>query len=148
MTKALIAFGSTTGNTAEVAQWIADHLGKAGIEATAKDCAGESASELCAGYDLIVLGCPTYGDDPIEVQEDFEPILDSLEKTGIGGKKVAVFGCGDSSYTHFCGAVDVIEERVRSCSGTLIVGSLKVDTPYDGYRKEVEEWSGKVAAAA
>lgn len=147
MTKALIAFGSTTGNTAEVAQWIATHLGESGIDVTTRDCAEASPDGLCAAYDLVVLGCPTYGDDPIEVQEDFEPVLDNLEKTGITGKKVAVFGCGDSSYTHFCGAVDAIEERVRDCAGFLVVGSLKVDTPYDGFKSEVRDWSRQVAAA-
>ena len=83
MTKALIAFGSTTGNTAEVANWVFETLEKNGVEVTLEDCAASSPNGLCDPYDLIVFGCPTYGDDEIEIQEDFEPILDELEKCGV-----------------------------------------------------------------
>lgn len=147
MTKALIAFGSTTGNTAEVAGWIAEALSEKGIDAKAEDCANARLTDLCADYDLIVLGCPTYGDDEIEIQEDFAPLLDDLEVSGIDGKKVAIFGCGDSSYFNFCGAVDVIENRVNECGGRRIVESLKIDDPHDSHRDEIVAWSGNVAAA-
>ena len=147
MSKILIAYGSTTGNTAEVADWIAENLRGKGLDVTAEDCAGLSFDDLCAGYDLVVLGSPTYGDDPIEIQEDIEPLLDDLEKTSISGKKVAVFGCGDRSYTHFCGVVDVIEGRVKDCGGSLVVDSLRVDTPHDSFRDEVDVWSDEVAAS-
>jgi len=148
MTKALIAFGSTTGNTAQVADWVFEALGEKGLEVKLEDCAAAAAGGLCDTYDLIVLGSPTYGDDPIEIQEDFEPILDSLEETGISGKKVAVFGCGDSSYFHFCGAVDVIEKRVRECGGELVVDSLKIDDPHFDHEDEIRTWAAQVASAA
>ena len=147
MTKALIAFGSTTGNTAEVADWIAASLGGKGIEAKTEDCAAAGVSGLCANYDLVVLGCPTYGDDEIEIQEDFLPLLDDLEQAGIEGKKVAVFGCGDDSYFHFCGAVDEIEKRVRQCGGELIVASLKINDPHADRKAEILAWSERIAAA-
>lgn len=147
MTKALIAFGSTTGNTAEVADWIAAALAAKGIDAKTTDCASTKLTGLCADYDLVIFGCPTYGDDEIEIQEDFAPLLDDLEVAGVEGRKVAVFGCGDSSYFHFCGAVDVIEKRVEECGGTRIVDSLKIDDPHDSRRAEILAWTGQVAAA-
>lgn len=147
MPKALIAFGSTTGNTAEVASWIAANLAEKGIEAKTEDCATAKLNGLCQGYGLVILGCPTYGDDEIEIQEDFQPLLDDLGGAGVEGKKVAVFGCGDSSYFHFCGAVDVIEKEVKDCGGTLIVDSLKLDDPHASRKGEILEWSNRVAAA-
>lgn len=147
MTKALIAFGSTTGNTAEVADWIAAALAAKGIDAKTTDCASAKLTGLCADYDLVIFGCPTYGDDEIEIQEDFAPLLDDLEVAGVEGKKVAVFGCGDSAYFNFCGAVDVIEQRVEECGGRRIVDSLKIDDPHDSRRAEILAWSDQVAAA-
>lgn len=147
MTKALIAFGSTTGNTADVANWIASALSAKGIDTKTEDCATAKPTDLCDGYDLIIFGCPTYGDDEIEIQEDFAPLLDDLAIAGVDGKKVAVFGCGDSSYFHFCGAVDVIENRVGECGGTLIVESLKIDDPHDSRKDEIRAWSDRIAAA-
>ena len=148
MSKALVAFGSLTGNTADVAGWIVEALTAEGLTAEAVDC-GNVASPvgLCAPYELVVLGSPTYGDDPCEVQEDFEPVLDALPDTGIGGKRVAVFGCGDSSYTHFCGAVDMIVERVKECGGELIGEPLRVDDPHDSDPDVVRRWAKAVAAA-
>lgn len=147
MTKALIAFGSTTGNTAEVADWVFETLGESGIDVTLEDCAAASASGLCDPYDLIVFGCPTYGDDEIEIQEDFEPILDSLEKSGLKGKKFAVFGCGDSAYYHFCGAVDVIEKRAAKCGASQVIKSLRVDDPHSEHENDVKAWSARLADA-
>ena len=148
MAKALIAFGSTTGNTAEVANWVFDTLSANGMEVTLEDCAASDPSGLCDPYDLVVFGCPTYGDDEIEIQEDFELILDELEKSGVSGKKVAVFGCGDSSYFHFCGAVDVIEERAQACGASLAIESLKIDDPHPDHEDEIRSWSAKLAEAA
>lgn len=148
MTKALIAFGSTTGNTAQVADWVFETLEKKGLDVKLEDCATVNPNGLCDTYDLIVLGCPTYGDDPVEPQEDFEPILEDLNETGISGKKVAIFGCGDSSYFHFCGAVDLIENRVKECGGQLVADSLKIDDPHYDHEDEVRAWTAQVAAAA
>lgn len=148
MTRALIAFGSTTGNTAEVATWVAEVLADKGIDAETEDLATAKLTGICKDYDLVVLGCPTYGDDEIEIQEDFAPLLDDLDGSGIEGKKIAIFGCGDSSYFHFCGAVDVIEERVKECGGERIVESLKIDDPHDSHRDEITAWSNRVATTA
>ncbi len=148
MSKVMIAYGSTTGNTAEVAEWIGKNLQDRGFQVTAEDCAGLEFESVFSTYDLVVLGCSTYGDDPIEIQEDFEPLLESLESAAISGKKVAIFGCGDRSYRHFCGAVDEIEKRVVECGGVMLVDPLRVDTPHDGFRNEIDAWVEGVAAAA
>lgn len=149
MANALVLFGSLTGNTLEVADWIADTLTAEGLTIKSVDCAEvRNVDDLCAPYDLIVFGSPTYGDDPCEVQEDVEPVLENLEATGIGGKNVAVFGLGDSSYPHFCGAVDLIAERVAECGGMLIGDPLRVDDPHGDHADAIRAWARAVATAA
>ena len=148
MTRALVAFGSLTGNTAEVADWVAEALQARGIETTMVDAADAKPAGLCSPYDLVVFGCPTYGEDEVEIQEDFEPILDALEATGVAGKKVAVFGLGDDTYDNFCGAVDQIESRVRDCRGSIVVSALKINDPHDEHKSEIRDWAKQVAQKA
>ncbi len=119
MSKSLIVYGSTTGNTEYVAETIGKFLEKNDVNVDVQDSADVSAEGLGNGYDLVLLGCSTWGDDEIELQDDFIPLFDELEQSSLKGKKVAVFGCGDSSYEYFCGAVDAIQEKPSRSELTL-----------------------------
>ena len=94
MAKALVLFGSTTGNTESVAEYVAKALEGEGMSVDVLNAAKASPAGLADGYDLVLMGCSTWGDDEIELQEDFQPIFDEMEKANLKGKKVAVFGCG------------------------------------------------------
>ncbi len=142
MSKALIVFGSTTGNTETVADTIAETMEKKGLEAEVKNAADVSASGLSNGSDIILFGCSTWGEEEIELQDDFIPLYEDLDQAELSGKKVAVFGCGDSSYTYFCGAVDAIEEKSEQLGAKIVVDSLKIDG--DPERDEVVSWTEEV----
>lgn len=144
MSKALIVYGSTTGNTEEVSAALAGAIKGSGNDVDVKSAADVSADGMAEGYDMVLLGCSTWGDDDIELQDDFVDLFDDLDKTGINGKKVAVFGCGDSSYTHFCGAVDAIEEKSEQLGANIILDSLKIDGDPDD--SEVARWGEAVIA--
>jgi len=146
MAKALIVYGSTTGNTETVAIHVVAALQKAGWDTVVKSADDVSAVGLAKGFDLVLLGCSTWGDDDIELQDDFVPLYDDLDKAGLAGKKVAVFGCGDSSYTHFCGAVDAIEEKASALGAVLVAASLKIDG--DPEKDDATAWAQEVAANA
>jgi len=144
MAKALIVYGSNTGNTETAAEFICTALLKKGWDVTTRDASGVNAAGLAQGFDLVLFGCSTWGDEEIELQDDFVPLFDELELAGLSGKKLAVFGCGDSSYTHFCGAVDAIEEKAAGLGALLVAGSLKIDG--DPERGEISAWAEEVAA--
>lgn len=146
MAKALIVYGSTTGNTETVAGMAESALEGAGVSVTRKDAADVQASGLCEGYDLILFGCSTWGADTIVLQDDFEPLYEALDATGINGKNVAVFGCGDDGYQFFCGAVDAISERVAELGGN-VVDTLKINGDPEAEADEVESWAKRVAAS-
>lgn len=146
MAKALIVYGSTTGNTETAAGYAGAALNKKGWETVVKSAEDISAKGLAEGFDLLLFGCSTWGDEDIELQDDFVPLFDELDQAGLSGKKLAVFGCGDTSYTHFCGAVDAIEEKAASLGAVLVTGSLKIDG--DPERGDVTAWAEEVAAHA
>lgn len=139
MSKALIIFGSTTGNTESVAKIIADTLARKGVGVELKNVMDAQISDLEKDNDFIVLGASTWGDDEIEFQEDFESFYDQMSGLKMVGKKIALFGCGDSSYEYFCGAVDLLEERVEDMGATEFVESLRIDGDAD--IAEVESWA-------
>ena len=146
MGKVLIVFGSTTGNTETAAIHIEGVLRGKGFETVLKNADDAKAKGLAEGFDLVLLGCSTWGDEDIELQDDFVPLFENLDEAGLKGKKVGVFGCGDSSYTHFCGAVDAIEEKAAALGAVLVTGTLKIDG--DPERDEITTWAEEVAAHA
>jgi flavodoxin short chain len=147
MADVLIVYGSTTGNTASVAGHVEKVLSGAGHTVTVRDVAGVKADDLCRGHDCVLFGCSTWGDDEIELQSDFAPLLEDFDRIGAGGCKTACFGCGDSSYPHFCGAVDVIEERLEQLGSVNIAEKLKIDGDPEDFEEETEAWARSVLAA-
>jgi flavodoxin short chain len=144
MSKALIVFGSTTGNTETAAAFVAKGLQAKGVESSIKNAADVEAKDLANGYDLVLFGCSTWGEEEIELQDDFIPLYDSFEDAGLSGKKVAVFGCGDSSYTYYCGAVDAIQEKAEGLGADIVSDSLKIDGDPDG--AEISSWAEDLAS--
>lgn len=147
MASALIVYGSTTGNTEYVAEVAERVLAGKGMSVKMLNVSSATAAGLCDGYDLILFGCSTWGDDSIELQDDFIPLFDNFDQIGAAGKKTAVFGCGLSDYTYFCGAVDAIEEKLNAL-GAQVIDTLKIDGDPQSEKGEIESWAGRVAAKA
>ncbi|PIE65356.1 MAG: flavodoxin [Desulfobacterales bacterium] len=147
MSKALIVFGTTTGNTEMVADQVSKVLEEKGIEVTSKNVVNATVAELGGEYDVTVLGSSTWGEDEIEFQEDFESFYDELDKADLKDKKVAIFGCGDSSYEHFCGAVDKLEEKMEEMGAKMVNSPLRIDGDPDESSSEIEDWANEVGGS-
>ena len=147
MKKALIIFGSTTGNTEEMADLVNEALKGHGFETEIKNVTDAIVSDLAAGHDILLLGCPSYGDDSIELQEDFQEFYDQWDGVQLKGKSFAVFAPGDSSYEYFCGSVDMIEERMEELGGNKLVDGLKVDGSPGDEKGEILQWTKRLATA-
>lgn len=144
MSNVLIVYGSTTGNTAALAEMIGEQLKAAGHKIEVQDAAGVSPDNLCAGRDAVLFGCSAWGTDEVELQPDFEPLFDNFDRIGVKGHKFACFATGDSNFEYFCGAVDVMEDRLNELGGNQMVEGLKVDGDAESSRSEVEEWTQSV----
>ncbi len=141
--KALIVYGSTTGNTEFVASHIEKYLAAEGFEVSNESADSVNAKNLCDGYDLILFGCSTWGDEEIELQDDFIPLFDEFDSINAQGKKTAVFGCGDSSYTYFCGAVDAIEQKLTGL-GAEVLDTLKIDGDPQSEKGSIDDFAKTV----
>ena len=99
MSKVLIVYGSTTGNT----EALAEILGRLIQE---------------AGHETALINAK--------------------------GHKVACFATGDSNFTYFCGAVDVIEAALERLGADVVVEGLKIDGQAQSDQPEIQEWTKAV----
>ncbi len=144
MARAILVYGSTTGNTETLAESVVEGLKKGGVNVTLKNVTEADVDEL-TGYDLIVLGCSTWGEG--ELQDDFIEFYDRMEGVSLAGKKSAVFGPGDSEMypDSFCKAVDMLEEILAKCGARIILEGLKVDGDVESAMGNAEAWGLKIA---
>ncbi|MDR0509593.1 MAG: flavodoxin [Rikenellaceae bacterium] len=115
-----IFYGSSTGNTAALAKQIATKLGLAVAAVHEVSKATISDAEAC---ELLLLGSSTWGLG--ELQDDWYDFLARLKKASLSGKRVALFGCGDSGgfSDTFCDALAIIRDELAA-TGCIFVGQI------------------------
>lgn len=128
MSKIAIVYGTSTGATEGVASKIQKAIGSGDIYDVVKVTA-----DTLKPYDFLILGASTtgYGD----LQDDWDTFLPKLESLDFSGKKVALFGLGDSSsYSDtFANGMGQIYSAIKDKAE--IVGSVSTD----GYTFDVSE---------
>ncbi len=141
----IIIYGSSKGRTGRMADVLAEALEKRDVPYSLKNVFEANPTSL-PDYKYIVLGSSTYGQG--DLQRDFlafERGMDDLDLTGV---KAAIFGSGNSRYSYYAEAVDILEAKVRIQGARLVYPSFRQDmmleTP-DGV--EVNEWAVSLATA-
>ena len=122
MSKTIVVYGSTTGTCESIAQTIGDQLGAEVINVS------DLTANQLAEADNIVLGTSTWGAG--ELQDDWYDGINVVKSANLSGKRVALFGCGDSaSYSDtFCGGMKELYDAAVA-AGATVVGAV----PTDGY---------------
>lgn len=129
MGKTAIIYGSTTGTTEDIAGRIASKLNIAQGDIYE---ISKVTADTVAGYDTLLLGSSTWGSG--DLQDDWYDGIETLKGADLTGKKIALFGCGDSSsYSDtFCSALGTIYNDLKD-SGATFVGSVDPsDYTFDG----------------
>ncbi|MFV0346597.1 MAG: flavodoxin [Bacteroidales bacterium] len=134
MSKIGVFYGTSTGNTENVAESIAEKLG-----GTTYDVA-DSPTDAIAECDVLIFGTSTLGIG--DLQDDWDDFLPKLEGSDLSGKTVAIFGLGDAdSYPDsFVDGIGIIYKAVKD-KGCKIVGAVSTDG-YD-YDESIAEVDGK-----
>ncbi|MDF2645699.1 MAG: flavodoxin [Paenibacillus sp.] len=124
MSKIIIVFASMTGNTEEMADAIAEGLKEEGIEPVVKNVIDTNAEEI-THYDGILLGSYTWGDG--DLADDFLDFYDEMDDIQLDGKKAAVFGSCDSSYSEYGAAVDTLVTKLKELGAEVTLEGLKIE---------------------
>lgn len=118
MSKIGIFFGSTSGNTEQVAEMLERELG--GLADPAVDIDNVAAEDLMA-YDVLLLGIPTWNVG--EMQEHWEDLSEKIAGFDWSGKTVGLFGCGDQySYPDTFGDALGLLWQVIGPRGAKLIG--------------------------
>ena len=114
MSKTIVVYGSSTGTCESIAQTIGQKTGAEVIEVV------NLSAEQLEGADNILLGTSTWGGG--ELQDDWYDGVKTIRQTNLSGKKVAIFGCGDSaSYSDsFCSGMKELYDAAQAAGATLV----------------------------
>ncbi len=120
MSKVIVVYGSTMGTTKDIANRIAKAVGAETIGVS------DMTDDTLASSDVLILGSSTWGNG--ELQDDWYDGVEKLKGSDLKGKRVAVFGCGDSSSypDTFCDAMSIIASAAADGGATLI-GRVSTD---------------------
>ncbi|OFW59189.1 MAG: nitric oxide synthase [Actinobacteria bacterium RBG_16_64_13] len=110
MKKVLVVYVSLTGRTKRMAEYIAEGLRFAGLEAVVKKSSDITAVEDLAGYDGYIFGSPTYHRDMAGPMKNFLFLAKGAE---LKGRLCGAFG----SFTHSGDAPAMILETMEYVFG-------------------------------
>ncbi len=121
MKKFLIAYGSRTGNTKQMAEYIAEGIRISGSEVDLKKISELKKEDDIKGYDGYVFGSPTYHRDMMGSMKTFLFLAEKAELEGLLG---GAFG----SYTHSGDAPGIILDTMQYVFKMKIssLGSLRL----------------------
>ena len=144
MKKIAIVYWSGTGNTAQMAEAVAEGAGAAGAQANLFTPSDFSPAQV-KDYDAIAFGCPAMGAEQLEDFE-FEPLFLQCAPE-LNGKDIALFGSygwGDGQWMREWA------ERVTGEGATVVNGEGLIcqETPDDAMIEECKNLGKALAANA
>lgn len=145
--KILLVYATNSGSTYLVSERIRVILARR-FSIQAQKAADTRPTDL-RKYNLIILGTPSWSVEGHEgyPHETVLALIRGLNREAVSRQRFALFGCGDTSYTYFCGAVDYLEKWVADSGGTQVGPSLRIDGYFfDLVRHEhlTDEWARKL----
>ncbi len=148
--KCLFVYGTLSGSTMSASEIAAATL-RTHNHTVNLFSADAVTHDKVAGYDVLIVSSPSWEDQGKDGQPlpEVRAFVESLTATDLTGKHVALMGLGDTSYPHYCGAIDVMEEILKKVHVTPVVTSLKIDRFYSLAENEqiVKNWATILAAA-
>ena len=127
-----IYFATTTGKTEDIAERLHDILPSA---ESPKDLADVSDVNEFTSLDGIICGIPTWntGADSERSGTAWDTLLEDIGSLNLNGKKVAIFGLGDSStYTeNFCDAMEELHSYFVKAGASMVGYVSKSDYTFE-----------------
>merc|ERR1712072_1461803 len=125
-------FSTTSGNCEYCAEWIQSSFEPYGEITEPMDIADVAVSDL-SSYDSLIVGAPTWhtGADEGRSGTAWDEAYGDIRSLDLSGKKVAVFGVGDSSAygEYFCDAIEELHSAFRDTGAEMCGGNvLKMTT--------------------
>jgi flavodoxin I len=130
-----IIYGTNSGSTRSAAEIMSQQLEKEGHRVTVQS-AHETQPDELSNADLTIIGSCSWdrfeGKERLQgqLQQHWHELQQAIGSKKYSGQTFAVFGVGDSTYTHFCGAADLLEALVKKWKGVQVGQTLRLDSYY------------------
>jgi flavodoxin I len=143
---AIVVYGSTTGNTRFLSEFVKLGLEDVGYEFLMFDVK-DIRTDYFNSKDLIVLGSSTWniGSTQGQLQHDWRSFIEEMKHYNFEQRPVGVFGVGHYHYTFTAGAADVLSEGVKQANGRLLDPVYKVDDVVDLFTEQIRAWASGLA---
>jgi flavodoxin len=135
----IILYATNSGSTYTAAKIIKETLEEASHEVTLLNARDYSFADSLQA-DFVIWGSPSWKweEDEGAPHEAFIERMNQEAHLDFTDKRFAVFGCGDSDYTYFCGAVDKLANFITDHHGQIVTQPLKLDGFFFNLDKSVE----------
>jgi flavodoxin I len=112
-----IFYGSSTGNTENIAELIKQNLNEVSVDI---HDVSKTSVQVVHSYKYLIFGVSTWGVG--DIQDDFEAFLDDLPNEVLQTKKIALFGLGDQhTYSDcFADALGKVFEILKQRDITIV----------------------------
>ena len=130
-----------TGNAEELAEDLAEKLGKIGYATEVRD-AGDYDVENLQNERKLAVVISTWGEgEPPDDAEDFCFALYEGKAGELPDLEFAVCALGDTSYDDFCGCGRRVEEALLKAGASKIIDRVDLDVDFEG---GYDEWAKKL----
>ncbi|MBI4090556.1 MAG: flavodoxin family protein [Candidatus Komeilibacteria bacterium] len=147
--KIIIVYGTNSSSTRVASEAMQEVWSRAGNTVVLRSAHDVQPEELTA-FDLVTFGSCTW--ELItpkrhfegQLQQHFIEFKNRLAGRQFPGRRFAIFGLGDSSYTNFCIAANHLEALVKQIGGTQVGQTLRVDSFFfdqDANEKKIRAWA-------
>ncbi|NCP66813.1 flavodoxin family protein [bacterium] len=141
MAQIQIVYGSNSGNTKMVCEYIAAFLSEHGHLVKIDRCEHYPEDKL-SGHDLLILGCSTYEHGALEdhFRYSFWPRIQDID---LAGQKAAVVGLGDSKYDtdYNIESGRILAKYIEEHNGELVHENLMINKcPLSQLEHKVKIW--------
>jgi sulfite reductase (NADPH) flavoprotein alpha-component len=141
--KALVLYGTESGNSEKLADRTAKEAKKKGIAATVKNMSDIKAADLSKHQNLMVV-VSTWGDgEPPDTATGFYKEFMALE-TKLPNLKFSVCALGDTSYEKFCQVGKDIDAKLESLGAQRVAPRADCDVDYED---AFTDWLGATLTA-
>ena len=144
----LIVYATNSGSTYLAGERIMKILHSGGHEVEMVEAKNARADQI-KKFDLVVFGSPSWmiGGAESVPQEHMLTLLEQMRRARKAPARFAAYGCGEKSFTIFCGAVDYIDTVLKSLGSKKVLASLKIDGYYFHLldnQKIVDKWANEL----
>jgi flavodoxin len=145
-----IMYATNSGSTYTAAKVIKESLEEAGHHVSLNN-ARECQLSDCLNADFVIWGSPSWKweDDEGAPHEAFIERMQQEASIDFASKRFAVYGCGDSDYTYFCGAVDKLSTFIREHHGEIVTEPLRLDGFFfnlDASVESAQNWATELSS--